>query len=83
MIRRALRKLSWPYLFAFVVVMFSVGAIPVFGAFFATNGVRAATVTYVILTALIMIAIAGAIVAAAERLKRRLIGEDDDTAQAG
>jgi hypothetical protein len=76
--KRTLRRLSGWHLFAFTVVMFGIGAAPVFAAFFATNGVRASSVVAVIVTALLMIGIAGGMAAAGDALKRRLLGSDEE-----
>ena len=75
---RGLRKLSWRYGFAFMLLRFAVGATPVFVAFFATNGVSASTVVIVVVTSLVMVPSAGGIVAIGEFLKRRLLSRFDE-----
>jgi hypothetical protein len=71
------RKLSWIHSFAFVAAMFALGAVPVFVTFLATNGVTASTIIVVVLTALIMLALARFVAAAGAALQRRLLARFD------
>ena len=66
-------------MFAFLVVEFAIGAVPVFAAYLATNGVTPGSVVIVAVTALIMLALAGVMARAGNALLRRIAGADDDT----
>lgn len=80
--RRALGKVSGRYLFGYTVAMFTLGAVPVFVAFFATNGASASTIVIVTVTSVLMLGIAAAIAAAGNALRRRLLGSADDSPDA-
>jgi hypothetical protein len=80
--RRALRRLSGWHLFAFIAVMWSIGAAPVFVAFFATNGVRASSIVLVTFTWVVLLCLARGIAAAGDAVKRHLLRRDDDDAVA-
>ncbi len=78
MLRRLLSKLSGRFLLGYTLVMFTIGATPVFAGFFLTMGVSASTIVLVAVTAIIMVGIAFGIVFVAEVLKRWLFARLDE-----
>jgi hypothetical protein len=78
LLARLLRRLSWVHSFVFVLAMFAVGAVPVFVAFFVTNGASASSIAAVAFTAAVMVALARVVAAIGAAVQRRLLARYDE-----